>query len=210
MSICKHCALLSVILGNVRPLHNKTDELQANATYMHEYRTASILAFTETWLNRNDSYNMLHIDGLGSPLRLHRDTELTGKQHYINKRWCSMIVVQEELCNKDTELLAVSLRPFSPSQRVRSALFHPGLQPLQSKYNSSHRTHRKTLDNLELISPDSPKFILGDFNHCSTDKCLTGSAVCHLHLQSGEDTGLLLWISSWCIQIHRPPSSRLC
>lgn len=27
---------------------------------------------------------------------------------------------------------------------------------------------------LELISPDSPKFILGDFNHCSADKSLKG------------------------------------
>ena len=50
---------------------------------MHEYRTASILAFTETWLTGNDNIDSLHIDGhsFGSPVRLDRDTELTGKQH---------------------------------------------------------------------------------------------------------------------------------
>ncbi|KAK0146883.1 hypothetical protein N1851_013787 [Merluccius polli] len=44
----KYRALPSVILANVRSLRNKTDELQANVFHMYEYRTASILAFTET------------------------------------------------------------------------------------------------------------------------------------------------------------------
>ncbi len=45
---CKQRALPSIIMANVRSLHNKTDELQASFYHMHEYRTASILAFTET------------------------------------------------------------------------------------------------------------------------------------------------------------------
>lgn len=62
---------------------------------MYEYRTASVLAFTETWLNENDSNDALHIDGFGSPLRLDRDSALTGKHHgggvciYVNTNWCS-------------------------------------------------------------------------------------------------------------------------
>jgi len=31
---------------------------------------------------------------------------------------------------------------------------------------------KRTLDKLEVISPDSPKFIMRDFNHCSLDKLL--------------------------------------
>lgn len=50
-----------MILANVRLLWNKLDELQANINHLHEYRTASILAFTEIWFNNNDSDNMLHI-----------------------------------------------------------------------------------------------------------------------------------------------------
>lgn len=114
----KHRALPSVILANVRSLRNKTDELQANVYHMYEYRTASILAFTETWLTGSDNSDSMYIDGFGSPVRLDRDTELTGKHHgggvclHINPRWCKTVVVREELCNPDIELLAVSLRPF--------------------------------------------------------------------------------------------------
>ncbi|XP_040915354.1 NACHT, LRR and PYD domains-containing protein 14-like [Toxotes jaculatrix] len=60
---CRYRALTSVILVNVRSLSNKVDELQPNVNYMHGYRTASVLAFTETWLGNNDSDDTLHIDG---------------------------------------------------------------------------------------------------------------------------------------------------
>lgn len=40
----KHQPLPSVTLVNVRSIHTKIDELQANVEYMYEYRTAAILA----------------------------------------------------------------------------------------------------------------------------------------------------------------------
>lgn len=63
---CKQRPLPSLILANVRSLRNETDELQANVNHMHEYRTASILAFTEM-LNKNDDDSTLHIDGFTPP-----------------------------------------------------------------------------------------------------------------------------------------------
>ncbi|KAF0023069.1 hypothetical protein F2P81_023699 [Scophthalmus maximus] len=69
-----------------------------NTTTDFRPRTASILAFTETWLNNNASDNMLHTDGFAPPLRLDGDSELTGKQHsggvflYVSSRWCSTAV----------------------------------------------------------------------------------------------------------------------
>lgn len=89
-----------MILANVRSLRNKLDELQASITHLHEYRTASILAFTETWMNNNDGDKMLHIDGFDSPIRPDRDGELTSEQHgggvglYVSSRWCSAVVVR--------------------------------------------------------------------------------------------------------------------
>lgn len=77
----KQQTLPSVILANIRSLRNKIDELQANVFHMFESRSASILAFTEMWLNGNDSSDSLHIVGFGSPVRLDRDTQLTGKHH---------------------------------------------------------------------------------------------------------------------------------
>ena len=70
-----------MILANVPSLRNKTDEQQTNVFHMYEYLTASMLAFTETWLTGNDSSHSMHIDGFGSPIRLDRDPGLTGKHH---------------------------------------------------------------------------------------------------------------------------------
>lgn len=47
--------LPSIILANVQSLRNKTDELQGNTNYLHEYRNACIMAFSKTWLMSTDS-----------------------------------------------------------------------------------------------------------------------------------------------------------
>lgn len=152
----KHQLLSSVILANVRSVHNKTDELQANATYMYEYRTAAILAFTETWLNSNDRDSSLYIDGFGTPTRFDRDSQLTGKR--------------ERLYTADVELLAVSLCPFYLPREFPQLFFvlvyiHP-----KAKASAASDHIMSTLNRFELISLDSPKFVLGDFNHCSADQ----------------------------------------
>lgn len=106
---CKHRSSPSVITANVCSFRSKTYELQANVNYMHRFRSASSLAFTETWLNKNDDDDTLHIDGFGIPLRLDRDNVLTGKQHgsgvcfYVNTCRCSTSVVWENLCTCDIE-----------------------------------------------------------------------------------------------------------
>ncbi len=106
-------------MANVCSLCNKTDKLQASVYHMHEYRTASILAYTETWLNSNDDDDTPHINGFAPPLRLDRDRKLTGKQHsggvclYVKTGWCSTVIVREKLCTTDIKLLAVSLFPFT-------------------------------------------------------------------------------------------------
>lgn len=177
---CEQRPLPSIILANVCSLRNKTDGLQANVDHMYEYRTASILAFTETWLNRNDNDSTLHIDGLALPPRLDRDSERTGKQHgggvclYVNTCWCSTVVMREKLCTPDIKLLAVSLRPFYlPREFPQLFLILVYIHP---RANSTTATEHITssLNRLEHISPDSPIFILGDFNHCSPDKSLKG------------------------------------
>ena len=60
----------TILLSNVRSLHSKMDELQANVNYMHEYRQACLLAFTENWLDDNVQDSDLFIDGFGTPSRL--------------------------------------------------------------------------------------------------------------------------------------------
>lgn len=176
----KQRALPPIILANVRSLRNKLDELQACVNHQFEYRTASILALTETWLNDNDDDSSLHIDGFSSPIRLDRNRECTGKQHgggvciYVNNSWCSTVILREKLCTADIEMLAVSLRPYYlPREFPQLFLILVYIHP---KANAAKATDiiTCTLNKLEQISPDSPKFILGDFNHCSPDKSLKG------------------------------------
>ena len=110
--------LPSVILSNVRSLRSKTDELQANVSYMHEYSEACLLAFTETWLDDRVHNHELTVDRFGAPIRLDRNKVDTGKEQgggvcfYVNKKWCNTVFVREALCMPDIELLSISLHPF--------------------------------------------------------------------------------------------------
>lgn len=75
---CGRVSLPSVIMSNVRSLQGKVDELQANVHYMHEYRNARLLAFTETWLVDNVCDQDLLI-GFSSRVRLDRNQQNMGK-----------------------------------------------------------------------------------------------------------------------------------
>jgi len=157
-----------------------SDELQADIFHMYEYGTASILAFTKMCLNEGDNSNSLPINDFGSPVKLNRDTELTGKHygrgvyHYINPRWCKTVVVWKELGNLDIELFAVFLRPFYLYREFPQLFFH--LVYIHPEGNASAATEhvKDKLDELKLISSDAPKVIVGDFNHGSVDKSRKG------------------------------------
>ncbi|KAI4898658.1 hypothetical protein NFI96_029389 [Prochilodus magdalenae] len=58
--------LPSIIMGNVRSLANKTDELSALIRTQREYRECSILCFTESWLNQNVPDSHVHLNGFTS------------------------------------------------------------------------------------------------------------------------------------------------
>ncbi|KAK0136692.1 hypothetical protein N1851_027139 [Merluccius polli] len=85
---------------------------------------------------------------------------------------CRTVVVRESLCTPDIELLCVSLRPFYlprefPQIFLTVVYIHPKAnfdRALDIIFNLSHK--------LDLLSPDAPKFILGDFNNCPVKKCL--------------------------------------
>ena len=170
--------LPTVIFSNVRSLRPKTDELQANVNYMHEFKKAGLLAFTETWLDNTVANNELHIEGFGVPIRLDRDKIITGKGQgggvcfYVNEKWCKTVKTRASLCTPDVELLSISLRPFYLPREFPQLFFtvvyiHPRANTERARELIMNHTH--TLDS---ISPDAPKFILGDFNNCSISKSL--------------------------------------
>ncbi len=165
--------LPSIMLSNVQSLWNKTDELQAQARYSHDFRNACLLAFTETWLSDRDSDADLETDGFGAPIRLDRDAAVTGKSSgggvclYINQRWCKSVTVREKLCTADIELLSVSLRPpYLPREFPQIFVTLVYIHPRANERNACEFIHQVT-QRLQSISPDAPHIILGDMNHCT-------------------------------------------
>ncbi len=166
--------LPTVILTNIQSLKNKIDELRENVENLTEYKSADLLAFTETWLKKKHSQYSLDIEGFGGPYRLDRDSEATGKSRgggvclYVKKNWCSPknIEVEKELWTPDIELLSVSLCPFN-SQREFPLLFVT-LVYIHPKADVSEATQSmvETLRSLQKKKPDAPNFFMGDFNQC--------------------------------------------
>ena len=56
--------LPSLILGNVRSLQNKMEELCGNVKYANEFRSASLMCFTENWLSENVAESHVNIEGI--------------------------------------------------------------------------------------------------------------------------------------------------
>ena len=85
--------LPSIIMGNLRSINNKTDELAACSPFIHEYRESYVMCFTETWLREDIDDGCVNIDGF-SLIRSDR-TKDTDKQTgggvcmYINDRWAN-------------------------------------------------------------------------------------------------------------------------
>lgn len=170
--------LPTVLLSNAQSIRNKVDELEAWAKFKPEVREACLLAFTETWLSEADQDGDLAISGFGSPFRLDRSPEITGKSRgggvclFVNRRYCNTVVIREKLCTPDIELLSVSLRPHYLPCEFQQLFFtlvyiHPRANAAAAAQLIVDVTHR-----LNSICPDAPKFILGDFNHCTLTKSL--------------------------------------
>ncbi|XP_061119365.1 peptide methionine sulfoxide reductase MsrA-like [Conger conger] len=70
--------LPTCLLINARSLRGKTDELTANLRHLHEYRTACVMAITETWLDSQAPSSQAEPAGF-TAYRMDRDSSVTGK-----------------------------------------------------------------------------------------------------------------------------------
>ena len=167
--------LPTIVVGNAQSLGNKCDELIACCKFQNEYREANLICFSETWLSPDQADPDL--PGF-NVYRLDRCSTTTGKKRgggvciFINNQWCTNITLKEAFCEPDIELLSLALRPYYlprefPSIFVTVVYIHPG-----ANYKVAANTLADVHHRLSSLSPESPSFILGDFNQCRVYKVL--------------------------------------
>ena len=71
-------AVPAIVMGNVRSLENKTDELASLIKTQREYRECSVLCFTETWPHSHIPDHSVAVPGF-STVRPDRDVISSGK-----------------------------------------------------------------------------------------------------------------------------------
>jgi hypothetical protein len=156
-------------------LGNKCDELAACCKFLHEFRDANVLCFSETWLKADDGDP--DIPGF-TVYRCDRSAAVTGKSRgggvcvFVNSRWCSNVTVKEAFCHEDVELLSVALRPFYLPREfnqlfITVVYIHP-----KANVKTAADTVAGVMHRLAFQSPDAPSFIVGDFNKCRLNKVL--------------------------------------
>ena len=170
--------LPTIDLSNVRSLRNKIDELHASTQYLYEYRDSCLLCFSETWLNPTVIDDSLSLPGFGTPLRLDRQQQATGKSiggglcMYINTKWCKHHIIRHTFNSPHLELLSVSLGPTYLPREFGQLFVCLVYIPPDANYKEAADEIYRHIQELETASPDTPKLILGDFNGCSLSSAL--------------------------------------
>ena len=194
----RHRPVLPVLVtGNARSLNNKIDELEACTRYMHEYRDASLLCFSESWFKSNTPDSAVSLDGYHL-VRGDRDTSICSKTRgggvciYINERYChpSNVHVMKKQCLYEIEILSVSLRPYYIPREFPSVFVNIVYIP-----DKSNAVNALDVLNAQMTSsPDSVSITTGDFNHTTLDSALPFYQ--HVTCPTREDTTIDLCYSN--------------
>ncbi|TWW68206.1 hypothetical protein D4764_19G0000040 [Takifugu flavidus] len=173
--------LPSIIMGNVRSLPNKMDELAALTRHQREYRESSLLtALIPDTAAQLEGFTLLRAD---------RSRE-SGKRKggglavFVNDRWCNSghITIKEQHCCKDIELLAISMRPHYLPREFTHALAVVVYIPPSANADAACDVLLSAVSRLQTQHPDALLLISGDFNHASPSSSLpkfTQYVTCH-------------------------------
>ncbi|KAL6473956.1 hypothetical protein MHYP_G00175170 [Metynnis hypsauchen] len=171
--------LPSLIMGNVRSLVNKMDELTVLARSQREYRECSLMCFSETWLHQDIPDDNVSIDGFQT-IRADRGCTESGKRKggglavLVNNRWCNPghITIKERACCPDIELLAVGLRPYYLPREYSYAIIVTVYVPPSANPTSACDVIHSIIARLQTQHPSAFMAISGDFNHVTMAKTL--------------------------------------
>lgn len=168
--------LPSAVMGNIRSLASKTDELSALTKHQAAYKESSILCFTESWLHENiqDSavelggFTMVRADG----------SKNSGKRKggglvvFINSRWCHSghATVKQQICTPNIELL-VSLRVYYLPREFSHVLAVTVYIPPSAV--PSHDVIHSSIAELQTVHPSAFILVNRDFNNVNVPRTLT-------------------------------------
>ncbi|KAK7483337.1 hypothetical protein BaRGS_00025397 [Batillaria attramentaria] len=179
--------LPTIIMGNVQSLSNKIDELSATVSFREEFRTCSLLCFSETWLSDKIADSCVDIDGF--TLNRGDRNKDSGKRTgggvglFVSNKWChpNNVSVKQVLCSPTVEFLTVSCRPYYLPREFSHVLVTVVYVPPSANARAAADTIASHVNDLETSAPDAFKVITGDFNHCTLKRDLPiHPSLCHL------------------------------
>ena len=168
--------LPSLVMGNVRSLANKMDELTA----LIRSRECSLMCFSETWLHQDNRDHNFSINGFQS-VRADRDHTGSGKRKggglavLVNNRWCNNghVTIKQSICCPDIELLVVGLRPYYlPCEFSHAIVVVVYIPPSANPASACNAIHT-AIAQLQTQHPSTLILISGDINHVSVSTTLT-------------------------------------
>lgn len=167
-------ALPSIIMGKICSLNNKFEELEALVKRQKVYREASLLCFSETWLQDSVPDYITSISGFRTIRAATGKRKGGGLAVFINSKWCNPhhATIKKQICNKDIELLAVSLRPYYMPREFPAVIAIVVYIPPSAHAETACDVVHPTIARLQAKYPDSFMFLSGDFNHVSLTKTL--------------------------------------
>ncbi len=161
-----------ILVINVQSLRAKTGKLSASTCHLREYRSASVLAIIVTLHSVRTSWTQTswcseQTETATSP---GRKACQDGVCLLIRDEWYLAVVVRENLCTPDINL-CLSLA--FPVQRVSSNFLTVEYIFTQRKiFTRQQKLFLTSHKFTKSLSPDAPKFILGDFNNSPVKKFL--------------------------------------
>lgn len=168
-------AILTVVMGYIRSLSNKMEELESLVRSQNVYRESSLLCFTETWLKDCIPDSTTSITGF---LTVWADWDIaeSGKHIalFINNRRCNPghVTTKERACTKDIKLLAVSMRPYYLPREYTAVITISVYIPPAADVEAACDVIHTAVARLQAKHPDAYILISGDFNHVSLSNTL--------------------------------------
>ena len=176
----RHRNVLPVIItGNAQSVHGKLEELTGLCQYLHQYRDASVMCFTESWFTEKMPNDYLAIKDFHLE-RGDRDLQATGKTKgggvccYINEKYCdpSNIKVIDKISLLEIELLSLSIRPYYLPREFNRIIINIVYIPETSYGPKAVPILTDMLYKLYNEHPDAFIITTGDFNRSNLNSCL--------------------------------------